>query len=187
VVILGYDLCPAVSVTRISEEIREAMRFLWHHGDELDINRDRITVMGHSAGGHLTQMMMATDWAEFDSALPRDLVRAGIPVSPLSYLEPVRLTEALNAGLRMDVKEADAQSPMTNHPPITNAPQLVVVGGAETSEFHRQTNMYVDAFQSREREMSAYIVPGVDHFDELNVLADSKSDFFKHSLALINK
>jgi len=41
--------------------------------------------------------------------------------------------------------------------------------------------------ESREREMSAYIVPGVDHFDELNVLADSKSDFFKHSLALINR
>lgn len=186
VVVLGYDLCPAVTITRISEEVREALRYLWLEAEQLGINRDRITVMGHSAGGHLTQMMMATDWPAFDSALPVDLVKAGIPVSPLSYLEPVRLTDALNAGLRMDAQEADDQSPMTNHPPITNAAQLLVVGGAETSEFHRQMTMYVDAYQSADRQIDSYIVPDVDHFDELNVLADSGSEFFKKSLALIN-
>ncbi|MDB4222992.1 alpha/beta hydrolase [Granulosicoccus sp.] len=185
VVVLGYDLCPEVSITRISEEVREAMRFLWFGAKELGINRNRLCVMGHSAGGHLTQMMMATNWPVFDSALPVDLVKVGIPISPLSYLEPVRLTEALNAGLRMDVEEAHDQSPMTNHPPLTNAPQLVVVGGAETSEFHRQMTMYVEKYGSDEREINSYVVPGVDHFDELNVLADSGSEFFEKSLALI--
>ena len=185
VVVLGYDLCPAVSVTRISEEAREAVHHLWVNANELGLNRNRISVMGHSAGGHITQMMMATDWPSFDSALPKDLIKSGIPVSPLSYLEPVRLTEALNAGLLMDAQEADDQSPMTKHPPITNAPQLVVVGGAETSEFHRQMNMYVNAYQSAERTIDSYIVPGVDHFDELNVLADTNSEFFKKTLALI--
>jgi len=186
VVVLGYDLCPVVTVTRISEEAREAVRFLWQEADTLGINRDRICVMGHSAGGHITQMMMATNWPAFNSALPADLVKAGIPISPLSYLEPVRLTQALNVGLRMDVHEADEQSPMTKHPPATNAPQLVVVGGAETSEFHRQMTMYVEAYKSDDREIDSYIVPAVDHFDELNVLADINSEFFKKSLALIN-
>lgn len=185
VVVVGYDLCPAVSITRISEEMREAICFLYKQAGALGIDQHRITVMGHSAGGHLTQMMMATDWPSFDEALPRDLLKAGIPVSPLSYLEPVRLTEALNAGLRMDPQEAEAQSPMTQHPPVTDAPQLVVVGGAETSEFHRQMNMYVEAYHTADREVKAYIVPGVDHFDELNVLADSNSEFFQKSLALI--
>jgi arylformamidase len=186
VVVLGYDLCPEVSITRISEEMREALRFLWLQSNEHGLNRDRITVMGHSAGGHLTQMMMATNWPTYDAALPAGLVKAGIPVSPLSYLEPVRLTEALNAGLQMDTAEADSQSPMTNHPPVTNAPQLVVVGGAETNEFHRQMQMYVDAFTTPAREIGSYIVPDVDHFDELNILADANSEFFTNSLALIN-
>jgi arylformamidase len=138
VVILGYDLCPTVTITRISEDAREAICFLWLEANALGINRNQITVMGHSAGGHITQMMMTTHWPVFDSALPADLVKAGIPISPLNYLEPVRLTEALNASLHMDPQEAYEQSPMTTqHPPITNAPQLVV-GGAETLEFHRQ-------------------------------------------------
>lgn len=185
VIIVGYDLCPNVSMTRISEELREAVSFIWNNGKILGINRDKICVMGHSAGGHLTQMMMATDWPARDSAFPLDIIKAGIPVSPLSYLEPVRLTLALNANLQMDAKEANLESPMTNHPPHTNAPQLVVVGGAETDEFHRQSEMYVNSFRTQQRMIDMYVVPDVDHFDELNVLADQESTFFKKVCAMI--
>ena len=185
VIIVGYDLCPNVSMTRISEELREAVSFIWNNEKILGINRDKISVMGHSAGGHLTQMMMATDWPARDSAFPLDIIKAGIPVSPLSYLEPIRLTLALNANLQMDAKEANLESPMTNHPPLTNAPQLVVVGGAETDEFHRQSEMYVNSFRTQQRMIDMYVVPDVDHFDELNVLADQESTFFKKVCAMI--
>lgn len=185
VIIVGYDLCPNVSMTRISEELREAVSFIWNNEKILGINRDKISVMGHSAGGHLTQMMMATDWPARDSAFPLDIIKAGIPVSPLSYLEPVRLTLALNANLQMDAIEANLESPMTNHPPHTNAPQLVVVGGAETDEFHRQSEMYVNSFRTQQRMIEMYVVPDVDHFDELNVLADQESTFFKKVCAMI--
>ena len=181
VVVVGYDLCPTVTITQISEEAREAMAHIWRNANDLGINRDRITVMGHSAGGHITQMMMATNWTEFGDDLPADLIKAAIPVSPLSYLEPVRLTESLNTGIRMDANEAEAQSPMTRHPPVTDAPQLVVVGDRETDEFHRQARMYVDTYRSEQRPIALYIVPEADHFDELNVLVNSASPFFKHT------
>ena len=185
VVVIGYDLCPAVTITRISEEIRDAMAYIWRNANDLSMNRDRITVIGHSAGGHITQMMMGTDWPAYGNDLPPDLVKAGIPVSPLSLLEPVRLTAGLNAGIRMDAAEAKAQSPMLNHPPLTDAPQLVVVGGAETDEFHRQARMYAEAFASDTRTVGLYIVPDVDHFDELNVLSDPSSEFFARVMALL--
>ncbi|MFY0692236.1 MAG: alpha/beta hydrolase [Paracoccaceae bacterium] len=185
VVVVGYDLCPSVTITRISEEAREAMAHVWRNAHELGVNRERITVMGHSAGGHITQMMMATDWPACGDDLPGDLIKAGIPVSPLSYLEPVRLTEALNAGIRMNAEEADAESPMTNHAPVTNAPQLVVVGGAETDEFHRQARMYVEEYANADRAIDLYIVPDVDHFDELNELVNPASPFFRHTCAML--
>ena len=186
VVVVGYDLCPDVTITQISHQAREAMAYIWTHGQSMGINPQMITVMGHSAGGHITQMMMATHWPDVAAGLPADLVKAGIPVSPLSYLEPVRLTQALNAGIRMDEAEAEAESPMTNHPPATNAAQLVVVGGAETSEFHRQARMYADVYGNDEREIGLYIVPDVDHFDELNVLVDADSMFFKKTCAMLH-
>ncbi|MDA4848633.1 alpha/beta hydrolase [Hoeflea poritis] len=185
VVVIGYDLCPDVTITRISQEAREAIAFIWRNAEELGVNRARLTVMGHSAGGHITQMMMATDWPAFGKDLPAGLIKSGIPVSPLSYLEPVRLTEALNTGIRMDAAEAEAESPMTGHPPVTDAPQMVVVGGAETPEFHRQAQMYVNAYATSVRRIELYVVPDVDHFDELNVLADPASPFFTKTLAMM--
>jgi arylformamidase len=184
VAVIGYDLCPSVTITRISEEAREALAYLWRNAADLGIERERITVMGHSAGGHITEMMMGTDWPAFGQDLPRSFIQSGIPVSPLSLLEPVSLT-SLNDNIRMDAEEAAAQSPMLNHPPITDAPQLLVVGGGETAEFHRQALMYQDAFATAERKIDLYIVPDVDHFDELNVLADPESPFFKKTMAML--
>ena len=182
---VGYDLCPTVTITEISAQAREAIKFISKNFDLLGINRNLLTVMGHSAGGHITQMMMGTNWPAYSNDLPTDLIKAGVPISPLSLLEPVRLTEALNAGIRMDAKEAESESPMINHPPCTDAPQLVVVGGDETEEFHRQANMYVDAFTTQKRLIEMYIVPGVDHFDELNILADTDSELFAKIIKLI--
>ncbi len=85
----------------------------------------------------------------------------------------------------MDQAEAEAESPMTKHPPHTNAPQLVVVGGAETQEFHRQARMYSEKYATPARPVELYIVPGVDHFDELNVLADPLSPFFAKTCTML--
>lgn len=184
VVIVGYDLCPLVTITRISDEIREAIAYIWRNASTLGLNRDCLTVIGHSAGGHLTQMMMATDWPAFGADLPKGLIQNGIAVSPLSYLEPVRLS-VLNDGLLMDAKEAHSESPMTNHPPATHAPQMVVVGGNETDEFHRQARIYVEKYATDDRPIELYIVPDVDHFDVVNVLANPESPFFQKNCAML--
>jgi arylformamidase len=183
VVLPGYDLCPTISMTGISGQARQAVSWVWRHAGELGFARDQITVMGHSAGGHITSMMMGTHWTSYASDLPADVIKAGIPVSPLNLLEPLRHC-TIGDALHMDAAEAERESPM-NNPPTTNAPQLVVCGGAETEEFHRQSDMYVEAFATAERKIERYSVPGCDHFDELNALADPAHDFFKKSLALI--
>ena len=184
-VVIGYDLCPDVSIIEISEQCRTSVATVYRQAKALGLNRKRISVMGHSAGGHITEMMMGTDWRRFSEDLPLDLIASGIPISPISLLEPVRLTAGLNAGIQMTEEQARSESPILNHPPVTNAPQMLVVGGAETSEFHRQSQMYYDKFKTNSRALEIYVVPDVDHFDELNVLADPESEFFKKILAMM--
>ena len=46
--------------------------------------------------------------------------------------------------------------------------------------------MYKDLFGNDERKIELYVVPEVDHFDELNVLADPQSPFFKHAMAILS-
>ena len=183
VAVVNYSLTPSVRIGRIPPQIRKSIAWLWHNAAELGFSRDRLFVMGHSAGGHLTARMMATDWAAFDPALPAELVRAGVPISGLFELEPLVHT-SINEGPRMDIEEAVAESPAFI-PPATNAPQLVVVGGAETREFHRQSDDYAAKFATAERSMERYDVPDADHFDELDRLAEDDSVFFGKSMALI--
>ena len=81
--------------------------------------------------------------------------------------------------------EAIAESPLFL-PPLTNAPQLVVSGGGETSELRRQSDAYYEKFATPQRSMERYEVPGEDHFDELERLAEDDSVFFEKSLALVS-
>lgn len=183
VAVLNYNLTPSVRMGQIPPQIRKAVAFLWRSGADLGYSRDKIFVMGHSAGGHLTAMMMATDWSSVDSDMPVDVVKGGVPISGIFELEPLVHT-SLNEGPRMDVTEAIEESPLFI-PPVTDAPQLVVVGGAETAEFLRQSDVYCEKFQSDNRKMERYDVPDADHFDELNRLAEEDSVFFQKSMALI--
>ncbi len=184
VAVVGYDLCPAVSITRITEEVRDAIIWLWREAGDLGLDQARIAVMGHSAGGHLTGMVMGTDWTALAPDLPLDLVKAGIPISPLNELEPLRFT-SINDQVAMDAAEARAQSPM-NHPPLTDAPQLVITGGTESAEFQRQADIYAAAFGTASRDIARHIVPGCDHFDEINALADDKNEAFGKVITLLS-
>ena len=56
VAVVGYDLCPEVTIAEIIEQIRHACLFLWLRTGQ------RMMVYGHSAGGHLAGAMVATDW-----------------------------------------------------------------------------------------------------------------------------
>lgn len=183
VAVVNYDRCPSVRISDIPPQARRALAWVWRNAEALAGSPDKLYVMGHSAGGHITAMMMATDWPAFGDDLPRDMIKGAVPISGLFELEPLRFT-SINDGVRMDHAEAAAQSPM-NHPPVTDAPQLVVCGGAEPSEFHRQSDVYTDTFATAVRRMERYSVPMCDHFDELNELADQKSTFFQKVLRLI--
>lgn len=184
VVVLNYNLTPSVRMGQIPPQIRKAIAWTYNNSDQLGFSKDKIFVMGHSAGGHLTAMMMATDWKSVDQKLPTDLIRGGIPVSGVFELEPIVHT-SLNNGPQMDIAEAIAESPAFI-PPVTNAPQLVVVGGGETSEFLRQSDDYAAKYATPDRLIERYTVPNDDHFDELERLAEDDSGFFNKTMQLIS-
>ena len=45
--------------------------------------------------------------------------------------------------------------------------------------------MYVEAYNSNERIIEFFEVANVDHFDELNILENPQSTFFKKTISLI--
>ena len=177
VAIVGYPLCPQVSLTSLVNSVRQSLLFLFNHAQGLNINHDRFNLCGNSAGGQLVAMMMATAWPELDPQVPNDLIKFAAPISALYQLEPLRQT-TLNQALDLNTEEAEANSPQFLSP-SGDAPVLCAVGGAETSVFFSQTDAYVQQWQSDSRLMEKYVEADADHFDIIDNLGDAGSGIFQ--------
>ena len=176
VALIGYQLCPGASMTNIVEKIREAIVWIWNNADDYSISKHRINVSGHSAGGHITGMVLATDWSKISNDLPEDIVKTGIPISGLYQLDPIRKTTIADA-LELDDAESLALSPHFFEPK-TDAPILVTLGGGETPEFHWQTDNFVNKWKGLKASLDYFAEPDVDHFGVVERLANLESQIF---------
>lgn len=155
----SYDLCPFVTLPTIIDQMRQAAVRLHR------ITSRRIIACGHSAGGHLTAMLMATDWRAIDPALPADLVPAGLPISGVFELAPLVPT-SINDALRLSVTEAVRLS-ASSLPPPPHRGLHAVVGDAESGEFLRQTRDFAAAWGGTSEALD-----GANHFSVVAPLAD---------------
>jgi arylformamidase len=180
VAIVGYPLCPQVSMTRLVASIRAALAWLARNAGELGANSARINLCGHSAGGHLTAMALATNWPDLGDDLPADLLKSAIPISGLFRLEPL-LATTISHQLNLEPAEVETLSPV-NLAVIGDAPMLVVVGGGETPAFFGQADDLVAAWSRPGLAIERHDDPGADHFDVVVHLGDPASTMSRRVL-----
>ncbi len=184
VVIPNYALCPAVRVSTITDQMRQAVAWTARHIGNLNGqpgNPDRLSVAGHSAGGHIVGMLLSTRWAEWGgsgAALPGQPdgtpIRHGISISGLFDLEPIRQTPFLT-DLGLTPEEAQAQSPI--HHRHTGGQLTAVVGGDESEEFLRQNGLLRTAWGEAAAPV-AEVLPGLNHFSVVEELTRPSSRLF---------
>ncbi len=179
VILPNYALAPAVSIEHIVMQLVRAIVWIWREADTLGIDRQRIAVAGHSAGGHLAAMLLACRWREIERRMPAQPLRGALSLSGLYELEPLRHAPFLAPDLKLTEASALKLSPAWMRAPV--GPLLALVGGDESEEFQRQNALI------RERWGDAVVpvcesVPGRHHMDVLHELADPASR--THRLAL---
>jgi arylformamidase len=129
---IGYTLCPDVTLTELVAETHAAIRYLRKEGPRRGFGTGKLIVSGWSAGGHLTA-----------SALPLDEVDAGLAISGIYDIEPCRLNY-LNEKLNLTAAEVAALSPIL-HLPNRKVPVTVAFGTDELPELQRQSRDYHQA------------------------------------------
>lgn len=165
VAVAGYDLAPQVSIAQIIDETRDAVLFLWRRFGK------RLMVYGHSAGGHLTACMMATDWTKHGA--PADLIPAGCAISGVFDLTGLINTD-MNADFKLDTETARASSPLFWPAPKGRVLDIVV-GGDELPEFIRLSHVMADSWGAGGVEIRYEEVPGTHHFNVVAPYADPLS------------
>jgi len=179
VAVLNYALCPAVTVVQIVQQIAKALAWTWHHVAGFGGDPARITVAGHSAGGHLAAMLLAHDWAAHAPDLPQALVKNALSISGLYDLEPIRLTPFLS-DLKLTPEQVSQASPVLLPRPPQGA-LYSVAGGDESDEFLRQ-NRLIQQTWGLETVPVCESLPGLNHFSVLEALVEPSHRL--HQLAL---
>jgi arylformamidase len=167
VAVAGYNLCPQVSISHIIDEMRRALLALWRRYGK------RMLVFGHSAGGHLTAAMVATDWSALDATAPADLAPAGYAISGVFDLTPL-MQVSQNQDLRLDPDSVRKSSPALWAAPLGRALDAVA-GADESSEFLRQSRLIAGVWGKAGVATRFEEIAGANHFTVLDPLTDKHS------------
>ena len=160
-VVINYALMPTVTMAELVRQCRASIAWVHAHAVSFGGDPGRITISGHSAGGHLVAMLLATDWAAF-AGLPADVVKAGAGISGLYDLEPIRLCY-LNDVLALTPDDARVHSPIYLTPRHA-APLLLPLGAREGPEYHRQSEEMAAAWRRHGGRADVQSLADHDHF-----------------------
>lgn len=172
-VVLGFSRMPAAdSLDEMVAQVRAAIA--WLHGNIAACGGDphQFYLIAHSSGAHLAGMAIGTDWPRA-YGLPANTVRAAVLVSGLYDLEPVRLSYR-NDMLKLDRAAEIRNSPCRNLP--DEPPRLLLAyGERDGAEFRRQSAAYAHVWQRRHGACGLLELPGLNHYETIEALAQPDS------------
>jgi arylformamidase len=159
----SYRQCPAVRIADIVADMQTFLVHLWQRTGR------RAVVTGHSAGGHLTAALLATDWSRFEG-VPADLLRMGYAISGVFEVAPLVGT-SIGTALHETAESALAVSPRFGAMPPQDRWLTAAVGGNESGEFIRQSVDMARHWSAAGIAAEAVIIPGANHFTVIDDLA----------------
>lgn len=191
VVVPNYALCPAVTVPDICLQMVRALAWVHRHIAVHGGDPQRITVAGHSAGGHLAAMLLSARWPAFDPALPATVIRNALSISGLFDLEPLRHAPFVRDALRLTPAQVRMASPVGFAAPALSdegggvrGTLACVAGGDESAEFLRQNALLRRAW-GKEVVPVCEALAGLNHFSVLEALVDPRHRLHRLAMGLL--
>jgi arylformamidase len=179
VVVPNYPLCPVVTMEQLVLSQVQALAWVYRNIAQHGGDASRITVIGHSAGGHLAAMMLVCQWQSVASDLPVNLVRNALTLSGLHDLAPIMASPYLQDDLRLTPAQVQRCSPAYFAAP--GGELVALCGGDESDEFKRQ-NVLIQQVWGKRCVRICQELAGLNHFTVLEALCMPGTP--AHALAL---
>jgi arylformamidase len=152
--IVDYSLLPKVRMPVLVEQVQRACQWLAENAETFGGNPERLTISGHSAGGHLAAMACLPGAGNYriHSAL---LVSGLYELAPLaaSYLQPE---------IQLTPEEVESFSPL-RFPGNSATRFILLVGADETKPFHDQAQNYLNHLRDDACDAELMSLPGEHH------------------------
>ena len=178
-----YRLGPEYRFPTPLEDVAQAIAWVWNNAGDIGVDRQRIFVGGHSAGGHLSTLATLKPGTLSREGAPDDLVKGCFALSSsfnLHYPNPApgsgeeRTYKTLLARAEDDRIASPIEYLSRDCPPMHMA-----CGAGDFERIIRTNHEMADALAARNIEASLEIWENMDHFDTHLALADPRHHWYQ--------
>ena len=146
----------------MAAQVRGAVAWTYKNAASFGGDASRLYVGGHSSGGHLSGVVLVTDWQK-EFGLPNDIIKGGMCMSGMYDMKPVRLSKRGKYVHFTDAME-EAMSSL-RHIDRIHAPIIVTYGTYETPDFQRQNRDFAAAVKAAGKPVELIEAADYTHFD----------------------
>lgn len=181
VVLINYDLCPAVTLGTLLAQTRAALHWVRGNAAEMGGDPDRLVLAGNSAGAHICAMALQHTTAP--DAVPPAAIRAAALITGIYDLTPVPRIPVQD-DVRLTPNDVATYSPLLL--PIPRAfPGIVAVGADEPPLWIEQSERYHAKLSATGADAQYMCVPGRHHFSITRDLGDANAPLTRAMIGLL--
>ncbi|MDP4908691.1 MAG: alpha/beta hydrolase [Burkholderiaceae bacterium] len=163
-VVMNYDLCPAVTVQEIVRQTKRGLEWVARQAAGWQIDPAQLYVSGHSAGAHIIAATLAQTGAAFE--LKHHKIKKAYLISGVFDVEPV-LQISVNEEVKLKPEDVAELSPI-RYPFSSAVGYEVIVGGVEPKDWIGESERMAAHLRAQGCEVGLHILPGLHHFSVLH-------------------
>lgn len=180
---VGYRLTPEAYLPETFADVENMLAWGFKNLPPRGVDVGRLALSGHSAGAILTaHLAVRDDWVQTHS-LPKDLIKAAIPISGV-----YDFTDTAGRGeFFTDDADRAAASPLLRI--STTPPTMLVACGSDENQpsYGADSRRLVELARARGGEAELQELEGMSHADTAHALGDASSPLFQSVLELFVK
>lgn len=174
VIIVGYDLCPVITLENIVEQIRKAAVCILNYAGR--IGSKFVSFGGHSAGAHLA-MFLTTNTFLMDTQFTK-LIKSIYLFSGIYDLIELKNTKCMNENNLLSLNDDNINdlSPIFfNYKLLSefNISVKIFIAENDSTTFIKQSERLNDVLNTFNVNNSYYLIENCDHFNIVENLSDS--------------
>ncbi len=140
VIVMNYDLCPAVKLSEIVQQVKDGLEWIAQQSERWGFDSKQIFAFGHSAGAHLIAAVLAQTGKPYQ--LSSGIIKKAYLISGVYDVEPV-LDISVNEEVRLEPGEVHAMSPLNfSFDPATS--YEVYAGGGEPRDWIQESTRFAE-------------------------------------------
>jgi arylformamidase len=163
-VLMGYPLCPGISLPELIDVVRENVAWVIDHAAMLGANAEPVIVAGVSAGAHLAAKLLTVRRSPFDR------IGGALLLTGIYDLTAVPLI-SVNSEIGLSHADVEGCSPMFDPPPRP-MPMVLATGSEEPALWRSQTQTYGALCRAAGCDVTFIELKNCNHFSVIDALTE---------------